>query len=93
LTLETNAVAERVIGTLRRECLDQIIPLDERHLRAILTQYVDYYNHHRPHRTLQLRPPRPQERPQARPVRPSPGTPVRSRPILGGLHHVYEYAA
>ncbi|MGH2354119.1 MAG: integrase core domain-containing protein [Chloroflexota bacterium] len=88
-----NAVAERVIGSLRRECLDHIIPLDERHLRTILTQYVDYYNHHRPHRTLQLRTPRPQERPRAGPGSPGPGTSVQSRPILSGLHHVYEYAA
>jgi hypothetical protein len=42
-----NAVAERVIGTLRRECLDHVIPVDERHLRAILAEYVGYYNRDR----------------------------------------------
>jgi transposase InsO family protein len=88
-----NAVAERVIGALRREGLDHVLPLDERHLRTILTAYVDYYNDHRPYRTLQLRTPRPQERPRAGPANPGPGTSVQSRPILGGLHHVYEYAA
>jgi hypothetical protein len=77
----------------RRECLDHVLPLDERHLRTILTAYVDYYNRPRPHRTLQLRPPRPQERPRAGPASPGPGTWVQSRPILGGLHHGYEYAA
>src|SRR5918997_2798422 len=39
-----NAIAERVIGSLRRECLDQVIPLSERHLRTVLDEYVDYYN-------------------------------------------------
>lgn len=54
-----NAVAERVIGTLRRECLDHVIPVDERHLRTILAEYVDYYNRDRPHRTLPMETPRP----------------------------------
>jgi transposase InsO family protein len=88
LTLETNAVAERVIGTLRRECLDHLIPVDERHLRTVLAEYADYYNRDRPHRTLHLETPRPQARPRAGPTRA-----VRARPVLHGLHHVYECAA
>ena len=80
-----NAVAERVIGTLRRECLDHLIVLNEQHLRAILREFVTYYNADRPHRTLSLEPPEPAARAQI--------GPVRSRPILGGLHHVYERAA
>jgi putative transposase len=88
LTLETNAVAERVIGTLRRECLDHVIPLDERHLQIILAEYVGYYNRDRPHRTLRMETPLPQARPRATPIHT-----IRSRPILGGLHHVYESAA
>jgi transposase InsO family protein len=83
-----NAVAERVIGTLRRECLDQVLPLDERHLHSILAEYVGYYNHDRPHRTLRLEPPRPQARPRAGPL-----PAIRARPVLGGLHHAYEPAA
>ena len=80
-----NAIAERVIGTLRRECLDHLLVLNERHLRAVLSEFVRYYNAERPHRSLSLQTPRPAARPDA--------GPVRSRPILGGLHHVYERAA
>jgi hypothetical protein len=83
-----NAVAERVIGSLRRECTDHVIPLGERQLSAVLAEYVDYYNTARPHRTLQLDAPRPQARPRA-----GPPQSVRSRSILGGLHHAYETAA
>ena len=86
-----NAVAERVIGTLRRECLDHVIPLGESHLRAVLAEYADYYNRDRPHRTLHLETPRPRERPRAGPRLVAPS--IRARPVLGGLHHVYEPAA
>jgi putative transposase len=80
-----NAVAERVIGTLRRECLDHLIVLNERHLRSILAEFVGYYNRERPHRTLGLQTPQPA-------VRAAVG-PIRSRVVLGGLHHSYERAA
>ena len=77
-----NAVAERVIGTLRRECLDHMIVLNERHLRSVLLKFARYYNRDRPHRSLRLRQPLPVAR---------PGTgPIRARPVLGGLHHAYE---
>ena len=80
-----NAVAERLIGTLRRECLDHLIVLNERHLRAVLAEFAAYYNGARPHRTLGLETPLPA-------VRPTSG-PIRARPVLGGLHHTYERAA
>ena len=80
-----NAVVERLIGTLRRECLDHLIILDEQHLRSVLTEFVQYYNLERPHRTLCLDTPVPS-------LRPIDGL-VKSRPVLGGLHHVYERAA
>ena len=83
-----NAIAERVIGSLRRECLDHVIPLGERHLRALLAEYVEYYYQDRPHRTLQIQTPQPRAHSRAGPPRA-----VRSRPVLGGLHHVYECAA
>jgi transposase InsO family protein len=82
---KANAIAERVIGTLRRECLDHLIVLDEQHLRIVLPEYVQYYNQERPHRTLRL------QTPQLK-ARPTTGN-VRSRPVLNGLHHVYERAA
>jgi transposase InsO family protein len=80
-----NAVAERVIGTLRRECLDHFIVLSERHLRTVLAEFLRYYNRDRPHRTLRLQTPRPHAV--------TATGPIRARPVLGGLHHVYERAA
>ena len=82
-----NAIAERVVRTLRTECLDHVLILDERHLRAVLNEYVDYYNAERPHRSLALEPPLPTPRTCA------PTGPVHVRAVLGGLHHVYERAA
>ena len=80
-----NSIAERVVRTLRQECLDHVIVLNERHLRALLTEYVLYYNNERPHRSLALESPVPREV-----IREGP---IVSRPILGGLHHTYARAA
>jgi transposase InsO family protein len=80
-----NSVAERVVRTLRQECLDHVIVLNERHLLALLTEFVCYYNHDRPHRTIELETPVPSP--------PISHGDVVSRPILGGLHHVYARAA
>ena len=79
-----NAVAERVIRTLRNECLDHLIIVNEQHLRMVLAEFVEYYNRERPHRSLLLETPRPA-------ARLTTGS-VHSRPVLGGLHHVYERA-
>jgi putative transposase len=54
-----NSIAERWVGTARRECLDHLIPISERHLRWVLAEFVDYYNHDRPHRSLGLQAPFP----------------------------------
>jgi len=78
-------VAERVIGTLRRECLDHVTVLDEPHLSSVLREFVAYYNTERPHRTLKL------QTPETR-LRTTTGV-VHSRPVLNGLLHVYERAA
>ena len=90
---QANALCERLLGTLRRECLDFLIPLTENHLRRFLKAWVLHYNEGRPH--MSLGPGIPQ---------PSPHLPVllhshrhripaylqvAARPILGGLHHEY----
>jgi transposase InsO family protein len=80
-----NAIAERLVGTLGRECLDHLIVLNERHRRAIMSEFVRYYNADRPHRSLDLESPEPISRSRA-------GR-IRARPVLGGLHHAYERAA
>jgi transposase InsO family protein len=49
---QANAYCERVIGTARRECLDWVIPLDERHLRRVLAEWIPHYNRGRPHAAL-----------------------------------------
>ena len=51
--------AERFVGAVRRECLDQILIFGRRHLEAVIHEYVDYYNSHRPHRSLDQLPPQP----------------------------------
>ena len=84
-TPQANAVAERVIGTFRRECLDHMIVVNERHLRRVLREFVRHYNGARPHRALELEVPEVEAQPPAR----SSG-PVISRPVLGGLTHEYE---
>ena len=86
---QANALAERVIGTIRRECLDHVIVLNEAHLRRVLREYVPYYNDARPHRLLDLEPPR-----GPRVLTPPPHkTRVIGTPVLGGLHHVHDWAA
>ena len=89
---QANAYCERLIGTARRECLDYLIPLHEKHLRRILKSWVTHYNRGRPHASLG-------------PGLPEPGVGILakrgcghclpaghrvvSKPILGGLHHEY----
>lgn len=89
---KANAVAERFVGTSRRECLDHVFVFNERHLQKLLAEFVDYYNRQRPHRSLDLRPPCPDP---ATPSTVATGPPHRvvAEPVLGGLHHVYRRAA
>jgi putative transposase len=84
-----NAIAERFVGTIRRELLDRILIINQRHATAVLRQYELHYNDHRPHRALG----------QAAPLRPLPHHTtteihnVRRRDRLGGLLHEYRQAA
>ena len=82
-----NPYAERVIGSIRRECLDHLIVFHEHHLRRILASYLDYYHRDRPHLSLERNAPIPRDV-----VPPSQGK-VVSEPLLGGLHHRYSRAA
>ena len=76
-----NGIAERLIGTLRRECLDHVVVFGERHLRRVLFAYAAYYNQTRPHRSLQ------KDTPLRRAVQRIGEVAVI--PVLGGLHHQY----
>jgi transposase InsO family protein len=91
---KANAICERVIGTIRRECLDWMIPLSETHLRAILREWVTHYNGGRPHSALGPGTPGPPagsaRTSKAEPRRLwTPGALVRATSVLGGLHHEY----
>jgi transposase InsO family protein len=86
-----NSICERVIGSLRRECLDWILIVHRRQLEGVLAEYVCHYNAHRPHRALGFR------APEAAPA-PLPATRASPRQIrrndrLGGLIHEYDVAA
>jgi transposase InsO family protein len=87
---KANATAERFVGTARRECLDWLLILNRRHLERVLRVFVDHYNAHRPHRSLNLTPPiaTAHERPIV-----SSSQDVKRRDRLGGLIHEYSYAA
>jgi transposase InsO family protein len=87
-----NAICERMIGTRRRELLDRILIVNQRHLRRILTAYMSHCNTTRPHRSQkQLTPPHAETRPPE-PID-SAGQQVRRRPVLGRTTSKYLYAA
>jgi putative transposase len=92
-----NAICERVIGTIRRECLDWLIPLSESHLRFILKSWIAHYNAGRPHMALGPGVPDPPVITKAIPEpssrhRRGDSYAVRAESILGGLHHEYSLA-
>jgi putative transposase len=82
-----NAYAERLIGSIRRECLDHVIILSDRGLRRVLTRYVKYYEQSRTHLSLNKDAPIPRAV-----ATPSEGR-VVAIPLVGGLHHRYERQA
>jgi transposase InsO family protein len=82
-----NPFVERAIGSIRRECLDHVLVLNERHLRRLLRAYVAYYNNSRPHQSLENNSPIPRE------VQPPSRGRIRAVPEVGGLHHRYQRVA
>jgi putative transposase len=82
-----NSFAERFVGTLRRECLDHVLILGERHLREVLAEYARHYNGHRPHQGLQ------QEPPLRQPGHAVDITRIERRRVVGGLISEYRRAA
>ena len=82
-----NPFVERVIGSIRRDCFDHVIVLNEAHSVRILSEYIDYYHNARPHQSLDHNTPLP------RTVESPDYGRVVSDPILGGLHHRYRRAA
>jgi putative transposase len=75
---------ERLIGSIRRECLNDVIVFNERHLRRVLQSYVEYYHTWRPHRSLEM------DAPEPRAVQQLEVEPVQKLPEVGGLHPHYE---
>ena len=80
-----NPFVERFVGTLRRELLDHVIVLSQRHLESLLREFIDYYHTARPHQAIGGKTPIPQEKPPDV----SGSTKLVSIPVLGGLHHRY----
>ena len=83
-----NGVAERFVGTVRRDLLDHVIVLDDEHLRRLLGEYLAYYHRDRTHLGIK------KDAPVARPVelRPRGAAAVHAHRRVGGLHHRYEWA-
>ena len=82
-----NAYVERIIGSIRRECLDHVIVFDERHLRRVLSAYFEYHHRSRTHLSLA------KDCPEPRPIQPPSAGNVVAFPQVGGLHHRYERRA
>ena len=82
-----NAYVERIIGSIRRECLDHVIVFDERHLRRVLSAYFEYHHRSRTHLSLD------KDCPEPRPIQPPSAGTVVAFPQVGGLHHRYERRA
>jgi transposase InsO family protein len=82
-----NPFVERVIGSIRRECLDHVVIISEAHLRRLLRRYCAYYNRSRPHQALENNSPIPRQ------VQPPSRGAIRAVPEVGGLHHRYQRVA
>jgi hypothetical protein len=89
---EANSVAERFVRTVRSECFDRLLILNDQHLARVLDVFVEHYNGHRPHRALDLTPPCP-TRPLVAPATEWGAPRVQRRDRLGGVVHEYVLAA
>jgi hypothetical protein len=87
--MQQTPFAQRWIARVRRECTDRILVAGPRHLEAVLAEYIDHYNTHRPHRSFAQHPPDPQPHPPP----PSDTVRVLRRDRLGGLIHEYAQVA
>ena len=87
LTAMSNAFVERVIGSIRRDCLDHVVVLNDSYLKRILTSYFKYYHHWRTHLSLGM------DSPESRSLQPPALRNVIQLPEVGGLHHRYERVA
>jgi len=87
---KANAFVERLLGSVRRECLDHVLIFGERHLHTVIRAYVAYYNQYRPHQGLKQGIPASSSLDT---TSPPPNGKVYCLPVLGGLHHHYQRAA
>jgi len=88
---QANGVAERFVRTVRSECLDRLLILNQQHVERTFDVFVDYYNGHRPHRALSLNPPAPRWRGAT--ASPRHHARIQRRNRLGGVIHEYELVA
>jgi transposase InsO family protein len=84
---DLNPFIERLIGSIRRECLDHVLVINEGHLLRVLREYFAYYHDSRPHQSLDRNAPRPRE------IEPPSQGRIVAEPQVGGLHHRYRRAA
>ena len=87
-TPQANGICERFMGSLRRECLDQILFHDGRHVQRVVREYTAYFNHERPHQGISQCIPAQYNLPKSKPA----SGRITSKTILGGLHHSYSRA-
>ncbi len=89
-TPQANAVCERFLRSVRQECLDHLLILQEKQLQRVLNEYVGYFNRARPHQGIaQLIPQQQRSVPSSQDA----GNKVTALPVMGGLHHDYHWAA
>ena len=86
---KANAICERFLGSVRRECLDHILVLGEQHLYRVIREYVEYFNRARPHQGIEQKVP---EASSGVPAKQGKGK-IIAFPVLNGLHHDYQLAA